>query len=124
MVRVGADAAPRSCPRAPVVRLVPDNPTVEPSDFCCAIGEDCNCSMPNLEPLSFLYRDAALVAVAKPSGLAVHRGWSRERVVALTLARDRLGAPVFPVHRLDRATSGALLLALDPEAARRLAAQF
>jgi len=80
--------------------------------------------MPNLEPLSFLYRDAALVAVAKPSGLAVHRGWSRERVVALTLAPDRLGAPVFPLHPLDRATSGALLLALDPEAARRLAAQF
>lgn len=76
------------------------------------------------DPLPLLWSDDRLIAVAKPSGLAVHRGASRERTVALTLARDRLGRPVHPVHRLDRATSGVLLFALDPEAARRLQEQL
>jgi tRNA pseudouridine65 synthase len=76
------------------------------------------------DPLPLLYGDERLIAVAKPSGLAVHRGWSRDRVVALTLARDRLGCHVYPVHRLDQATSGVLLFALDPEAARRLQDQL
>jgi tRNA pseudouridine65 synthase len=56
--------------------------------------------------------------------MAVHRGWSRERIVALTVVRDRLGRRVFPVHRLDRATSGVLLLALDPGTARGLQEQL
>ena len=80
--------------------------------------------MPVYDPLPLLYADDRLIAVAKPSGLPVHRGAARERIVALTLARDRIGRHVFPVHRLDRATSGVLLFALDPEAARRLQEQF
>ena len=80
--------------------------------------------MPIYDPLPLLWSDDRLVAVAKPSGLPVHRGWSQERTVALTLARDRLGRRVYPVHRLDRATSGVLLFALDPEAARRLQEQL
>jgi tRNA pseudouridine65 synthase len=76
------------------------------------------------DPLPLLYSDGRLIAVAKPSGLPVHRGAARERVVALTLARDRVGRHVYPVHRLDRATSGVLLFALDPEAARRLQEQW
>lgn len=62
--------------------------------------------------------------MGKPSGMAVHRGWSRERIVAMTAVRDRLGRRVFPVHRLDRATSGVLLLALDPGTARGLQEQL
>lgn len=80
--------------------------------------------MPLYDPLPLLYSDDRLIAVAKPSGLPVHRGAARERIVALTLARDRMGRHVYPVHRLDRATSGVLLFALDPEAARRLQEQF
>lgn len=74
--------------------------------------------------LPLLFHDDRLIAVAKPSGMAVHRGWSQDRVVAMTLARDQAGRHVFPVHRLDRSTSGALLFALDPVAARRLQEQF
>jgi tRNA pseudouridine65 synthase len=74
--------------------------------------------------LPLLYQDDALVAVAKPSGLAVHRGLARDRIVAMGLVRDRLGRRVFPVHRLDRPTSGALLLALDAGTARSLAGAF
>jgi tRNA pseudouridine65 synthase len=80
--------------------------------------------MPIYDPLPLLYCDDRLAAVGKPAGLAVHRGAARERTVALTLVRDRLGRHVYPVHRLDRATSGVLLFALDPEAARSLQEQF
>lgn len=71
-----------------------------------------------------LYRSAALVAVDKPSGLAVHRGQSRDPVHALQLVRDSVGAYVYPVHRLDRATSGVLLFALSADAARAVGAAF
>jgi tRNA pseudouridine65 synthase len=74
--------------------------------------------------LTVLYRDPFLVAVDKPSGLAVHRGWARDRVVAMTVLRDQLGMPVFPVHRLDRATSGVLLFALSAEVASRVCEGF
>ena len=71
-----------------------------------------------------LYRSAALVAVDKPSGLAVHRGQSRDPVHALELVRDAVHTYVYPVHRLDRATSGVLVFALTQDAARVLGAAF
>lgn len=64
------------------------------------------------------------VIVAKPSGLAVHRGECRDRVTALDVVRDHVGRWVYPVHRLDRGTSGALLFALDPESAAALQGCF
>ena len=74
--------------------------------------------------LLLLHRDDDLLAVDKPSGLAVHRGWAQDGVVAMSLARDLAGRRVYPVHRLDRGTSGVLVLALGPEAARRMAQAF
>ncbi len=74
--------------------------------------------------IPLIYRDESLVAVCKPSGLAVHRGWANDPRYAMTEVRDRLGRWVYPVHRLDRATSGVLVFALDRETARRLQEQF
>ena len=74
--------------------------------------------------IPFLYQDATLLAINKPSGLAVHRGAAWDRVVALGIVRDLVGHHVHAVHRLDRATSGALLFALDPETARLMYAKF
>ncbi|MEM6794758.1 MAG: pseudouridine synthase [Acidobacteriota bacterium] len=74
--------------------------------------------------LPVLHLDEHLVAVAKPSGLAVHRGWARDEVVAMTLVRDRLGRRVLPLHRLDRATSGVLLFAFEGETVARWQAQL
>jgi tRNA pseudouridine65 synthase len=74
-----------------------------------------------MELLKTLYRDEWLVAVDKPSGLLVHRSRiSRDHVVALQLVRDQVGQFVYPVHRLDRPTSGVLLFALDSGTAARL----
>jgi tRNA pseudouridine65 synthase len=74
--------------------------------------------------LTLLHQDDFLVAVDKPSGMAVHRGWSQERHVVLTVLRDQIGRHLYPVHRLDRGTSGALVLALDPATARGLQERF
>ena len=80
----------------------------------------------NQEALEILYRDKDLVAVNKPSGLLVHRSEidRRETRFALQLVRDQLGQWVYPVHRLDRPTSGLLLLGLNPDSARQLSDTF
>lgn len=76
--------------------------------------------------LEILYQDEDLVAINKPSGLLVHRSPidRRETRFALQLLRDQLGQRVYPVHRLDKPTSGVLLFALSPEMAGVLAQQF
>ncbi|MDB4989186.1 MAG: tRNA pseudouridine synthase [Myxococcaceae bacterium] len=65
--------------------------------------------------LDVLYRDEALIVVNKPSGLASHRGLSNEYGdYVLTRVRDAVGQQVYLAHRLDRATSGAIALVLEP----------
>ena len=70
------------------------------------------------DALEVVYRDAHLVAINKPAGLPSHRGWANDVRPALQRIRDQLGQPVFPLHRLDRATSGLLVFALSAEVAR------
>jgi len=60
----------------------------------------------------------------KPSGLLVHRGWDDDDDVAMFRVRDAIGQHVFPVHRLDRGTSGALLFARTRAAAAALSLAF
>jgi tRNA pseudouridine65 synthase len=74
--------------------------------------------------LRLLYRDEHLVVADKPAGLAVHRGWAPERDVAMVRVRDALGVHVYPVHRLDRGTSGTLVFALSSEVASLFAQLF
>ncbi len=79
-----------------------------------------------LQP-TLLYQDDWLVAVNKPSGLLVHRSWldKAETRFAMQMTRDLIGGRhVYPVHRLDRPTSGVLLFALDPAVARTLTEAF
>lgn len=70
--------------------------------------------------IDVLYADDAIVVVDKPSGLSVHRGDDQGSTFAMNLARDAVGQWVYPVHRLDRATSGVLVFALSSEHARTL----
>jgi tRNA pseudouridine65 synthase len=76
--------------------------------------------------LQILYRDDYLAAVYKPPGLLVHRTGldAGETRFALQLLRDQLGQPVWPVHRLDKGTSGVLLFALDAQTASALGRHF
>ena len=76
--------------------------------------------------LPILYQDAHLVAVGKPAGLLVHRSGldAGETRFALQLLRDQLQAPVWPVHRLDKGTSGVLLFARDAGTAAALGQAF
>ena len=74
--------------------------------------------------IDVLHRDDAIVVVDKPSGLSVHRGDDQSSTFALNLTRNAIGQWVYPVHRLDRATSGVLVFALSPEHARNLQEAF
>ncbi len=76
--------------------------------------------------LQILYQDDDLVVVNKPAGMLVHRSWldKHERVFVMTMLRDMIGQHVFPVHRLDRPTSGVLLFAKSSHVARSLSVQF
>jgi tRNA pseudouridine65 synthase len=72
--------------------------------------------------LDVLYADPQLAVVNKPAGLMVHdsalaRG---ETDFAADRLREQFGRQVFLVHRLDRATSGCLLLAFDRDSASAL----
>lgn len=68
--------------------------------------------------LNIIYRDDRFIAVHKPPGLMVHRSErKRQGAFALQMLRDQVGQTVYPVHRLDKPTSGVLLFALDGEAA-------
>lgn len=74
--------------------------------------------------LDVLYQDDALFVLNKPSGLAVHRGWARDKITLLSEARRLAGQQVYPCHRLDRGTSGVFLFALSAEVATRVQASW
>lgn len=76
--------------------------------------------------LEILYQDEYLVAINKPSGLLVHKSPidKREKRFALQLLRDQIGQYVYPVHRLDKPTSGVLLFALSAEIAQMMSLLF
>lgn len=73
---------------------------------------------------TLLHLDDALVAVDKPPGVAVHRGWADDDDALLQQVRDQIGAWVYPVHRLDRGASGVLVFALSGAHAAALQAQW
>ena len=75
--------------------------------------------------LNILFEDDYYVAVYKPAGLMVHRSrLKRTGRFLLQQLRDRIRRPTFPVHRLDKPTSGVILFALSSEAAHLLASAF
>jgi len=82
--------------------------------------------------LSILYEDPHLVAVDKPAGLVVHPGAGRttgtlvHRLLARFPELAAVGGPGRPgiVHRIDRGTSGVLLVARTPESYRSLVRAF
>lgn len=76
--------------------------------------------------LEILYQDDALIAVNKPAGLAVHRSKmvSNADEFLVDVLREQVGGTLYLAHRLDRATSGVLLVARSTDVAAALGEQF
>ncbi|MBL8815444.1 MAG: hypothetical protein JNL58_05405 [Planctomyces sp.] len=73
-----------------------------------------------------VFTDDHLIVTHKPEKVFVHRpeDWGTGETPFLQKIRDLLGFPVFPVHRLDRATSGLLMFARTQQAASELGKLF
>lgn len=77
-------------------------------------------------PLDVLFIDGEAIVINKPAGLAVHPGPKTPESLEDRLDDLRFGFArrPQPVHRLDRDTSGCLLLSRNPKAHKRFAAAF
>ena len=125
-VLVGTGSAAGSPARASLRLRGTETVTVDPAPAAPlkAFAEDI--------PLEVLYEDDNIVAVNKPAGMVVHSGagaTSGTLVNALLnhfSALSTVGGELRPgiVHRLDRMTSGVLLVAKNDRAHQRLARQF
>ncbi|GAB4275957.1 MAG: RluA family pseudouridine synthase [Candidatus Rifleibacteriota bacterium] len=121
-------------------RITLDGRTVKPG-YKVKGGEKVIITLPEKEPESdlvatpinfpIIYEDEHIIVINKPSGLVVHPGAGREKetVVSALLSHTRLspiGAPLRPgvVQRLDKETSGIMLLAKTKEAHKKLVAAF
>jgi tRNA pseudouridine65 synthase len=98
-------------------RATHDTSTIVSSNAPEAAGSD---------DVAILFRDDHFVAVNKPAGLLLHRSPidRHETRFALQIVRDMIGRRVYPVHRLDKATSGVLLFALTSQDARSVSEMF
>jgi tRNA pseudouridine65 synthase len=73
--------------------------------------------MQEQEPFRILYRDDDCIAIAKRPGIHVHHSTlSPHEISCMPILRDQIGSYVYPIHRIDRATSGIVLFALSNEA--------
>ncbi|MGD9782824.1 MAG: RluA family pseudouridine synthase [Kiritimatiellia bacterium] len=114
---------------------------VRKSNTPLAPGDDLRCTLPDPEPvglvaadipLSILYEDADLVVLDKPAGLVVHPapGHAADTLVNALLHHcadlQGIGGELRPgiVHRLDKDTSGVLVVAKNEAAVAALVAQF
>jgi 23S rRNA pseudouridine1911/1915/1917 synthase len=83
-------------------------------------------------PLDILYEDADVIAINKPAGMVVHSGAGQHSGTLVNAVLHRfgklssVGGELRPgiVHRLDRFTSGVILIARHDAAHRHLAGQF
>ena len=80
---------------------------------------------PTRQAVSVLYEDDVMLVVDKPPGLVMHPGKGHEDEGLDRMLRERFGASVRLVHRIDRDTRGVVVAARGhPESARRLALDF
>lgn len=81
-----------------------------------------------MQQVRVIWRDSSLVVIEKPAGVPVHPPETpdegRAGVDLIRILRAQLGVRGYPVHRLDQATSGVMLWALDSATAGKIQAQF
>ena len=80
----------------------------------------------DFDPERVIFIDAEALVIDKPAGLSVHPGPATRQSLEDHLPALRFGfqRPPSPVHRLDRDTSGCLLLARNPKAHKRFSQAF
>lgn len=72
-----------------------------------------------------LYQDEHYIAINKPFGILVHRTrMSEDTDFVLQRLRNQIKQRIYPIHRLDRATSGVLIFGKNADAASRLGMRF
>lgn len=72
------------------------------------------------EKITILYEDEWFIAVNKTGNLPVHPSGRYFNHTLTAMLEDRYGRKVYPVHRIDRETSGVILLAFDGKSAGEL----
>lgn len=72
--------------------------------------------------IDILYEDEYYIAVNKPSPMLTHptKENRKEKINLLFLLRDQIGLKLFPIHRLDRQTSGIVIFGKVPHAVTKL----
>lgn len=76
-------------------------------------------------PITILYSDESIVVIDKPPAMLTHaNSFDRTSPTVVGVLGSRLGHSVHNVHRLDRMTTGAMVLARTRDAAAGLAEQF
>lgn len=77
--------------------------------------------------LEILFEDEHYIAVNKPAGVMVHRSSiakDDDPIYAMQVLRDQMGHHVYPLHRIDRPTSGVLWFARNPDVVPAFQEQF
>lgn len=77
--------------------------------------------------LTILYEDEYFIAVDKPAGVLVHKtnlAKEEEELLAVQMLRDQINCKVYPLHRIDRPTTGVLLFGKSSESASLLQPLF
>ena len=76
-------------------------------------------------PFTVLYEDEHYIAINKPPKIMVHRtSITEDKQFVLQLLRNQIQTKLYPIHRLDRGTTGVLIFAKSKEAASQLGQQF
>lgn len=75
-------------------------------------------TQPAIDSIEIIYQDDILVAVNKPNNFLIHQSHYARNIKEPTLLevlQQQLGFPLYPIHRLDRKTSGIILLLKNNE---------
>ena len=80
-----------------------------------------------MTPLQIIFEDEEYIAINKPAGVLVHKTpleKDPEALFAVQLLEEQVGYKVYPMHRIDRPTTGVLLFGKRSKAASMLQPQF
>lgn len=80
-----------------------------------------------MEQLPIVYEDSQYIAINKPAGVLVHKTpleKDPEALFAVQILENQVGYKVYPLHRIDRPTTGILLFGKSSQAATAIQSQF